>query len=79
MFKEKMITDRGTQDGTLTMTLDDRHTGDNLLILSVVSLSPLGEVFPPSQVFSLTQGSIHSCEEAKKSRPLQENPSGLNC
>lgn len=70
MFKEKTITERESKT--------DRYTGDNLLILSVISLSPLGEVFPPSQVFSLTQGSIHSCKEPKKSRPLQENPSGLN-
>lgn len=34
----------------------------SLLILPVISLPPLSEVFPPSQVFPLTHGSIHSCE-----------------
>lgn len=34
---------------------------DNSLVVSVISLSPLSEVFPPSQVFSLAHGSIHSC------------------
>lgn len=34
---------------------------DYSLIVSVISLSPLSEVFPPSQVFSLAHGSVHSC------------------
>lgn len=34
---------------------------EHSLIVSVVSLSPLSEVFPPSQVFPLAHGSIYPC------------------